>query len=90
MGGSLANNDPAACYPSAVLGLGATVLTKRREIAADDFFQGMYTTALEEGRDHQAVRFPCPKGGLYQVQAARLALLVGVFVAQTARACVWP
>ena len=47
MGGSLANNDPAACYPSAVLGLGATVLTQRREIAAEDFFQGMYTTALE-------------------------------------------
>ena len=49
LGGSVANNDPAACYPSAVLGLGATVITNRREIAADDFFLGMYATALEEG-----------------------------------------
>ncbi len=46
IGGSLANNDPAACYPAAVLGLGATVHTDRRDIAADDFFQGLYTTAL--------------------------------------------
>lgn len=49
LGGSVANNDPAACYPSAVLGLGATVQTNQRKIAADDFFQGMYTTALEAG-----------------------------------------
>ena len=47
MGGSVANNDPAACYPSAVLGLGATVHTDRRTIAADDFFQGLYPTALD-------------------------------------------
>ena len=46
LGGSVANNDPAACYPSAVLGLGATVISNKREIAADDFFVGMYTTAL--------------------------------------------
>jgi len=49
MGGSLANNDPAADYPAAVLGLGATVVTDRREIAADDYFQGLFTTALDEG-----------------------------------------
>jgi CO/xanthine dehydrogenase FAD-binding subunit len=49
IGGSVANNDPAACYPAAVLGLGATVITNSREIAADDFFLGLFTTALEEG-----------------------------------------
>ena len=47
LGGSVANNDPAACYPSAVLATGATVVTSKREIAADDFFQGLFTTALE-------------------------------------------
>jgi carbon-monoxide dehydrogenase medium subunit len=50
LGGSLANNDPAACYPAAVLGLGATVHTNTRSIAADDFFQGLYETALAEAR----------------------------------------
>ena len=87
IGGSLANNDPAACYPSAVLGLGATVVTNRREIAADDFFQGMYTTALEEGELITAVRFPAPKAATYlkfKQPASRFAL-VGVFVAQTAQ-----
>ena len=87
MGGSLANNDPAACYPSAVLGLGATVLTQRREIAAEDFFQGMYTTALEEGELIKAVRFPVPRRAAYikfKQPASRFAL-VGVFVAQTAQ-----
>ena len=49
IGGSLANNDPAACYPAAVLGSGATIVTDRREIAADDYFQGLFATALEEG-----------------------------------------
>ena len=49
LGGSVANNDPAACYPSAVLGLGATVHTTSRKIAADDFFQGLFSTALAEG-----------------------------------------
>ena len=49
IGGSLANNDPAACYPAAVLGSGAVVVTNSRRIAADDFFQGMFTTALEPG-----------------------------------------
>jgi len=61
IGGSVANDDPAACYPAAVLGLGATVITNAREIAADDFFQGMFTTALEEGEIITAVRFPIPQ-----------------------------
>lgn len=85
IGGSLANNDPAACYPSAVLGLGATVVTDRREIAADDFFQGMYTTALGSGELITAVRFPVPRKAAYlkfKQPASRFAL-VGVFVAQT-------
>ena len=85
IGGSLANNDPAACYPSAVLGLGAAVVTTWREIAADDFFQGMYTTALEEGELIKAVRFPVPSKAAYikfKQPASRFAL-VGVFVAQT-------
>ena len=87
LGGSLANNDPAACYPSAVLGLGATVVTDRREISGDDFFQGMYTTALQEGELITAVRFPVPKAAAYlkfKQPASRFAL-VGVFVAQTAQ-----
>lgn len=87
IGGSLANNDPAACYPSAVLGLGATVVTNQREIAADDFFQGMYATALQEGELITAVRFPVPKAAAYlkfKQPASRFAL-VGVFVAQTAQ-----
>ncbi|NMM76117.1 xanthine dehydrogenase family protein subunit M [Acidovorax sp. SRB_24] len=85
LGGSLANNDPAACYPSAVLALGATVVTQRRDIAADDFFVGMYTTALEEGELITAVRFPIPQRAAYikfRQGASRFAL-VGVFVAQT-------
>lgn len=60
LGGSLANNDPAACYPAAVLGLGATVHTNRRKIAADDFFLGLFTTALNEGELITAVSFPIP------------------------------
>ncbi|MCX8102766.1 MAG: FAD binding domain-containing protein, partial [Geminicoccaceae bacterium] len=65
LGGSVANNDPAACYPSAVLALGATVHTNRRTIAADDFFTGMYSTALEEGELITAIAFPVPKGAAY-------------------------
>ena len=61
LGGSIANNDPAADYPAAVLGLGATVVTDRREIAADDFFIGMFETALEEGEMITEVRFPVPE-----------------------------
>jgi len=86
LGGSVANNDPAACYPSAVLGLGATVHTNRRQIAADDFFQGLYTTALEAGEIITAVQFPIPQKAAYakfRQPASRFAL-VGVFVAQTA------
>ncbi|MEY4266724.1 MAG: hypothetical protein RIS90_1259 [Pseudomonadota bacterium] len=85
LGGSVANNDPAACYPSAVLGLGATVHTTARKIAADDFFQGMFSTALTEGELITAISFPIPKRAVYMkfVQPASRFALVGVFVAQT-------
>ncbi len=85
IGGSLANNDPAACYPAGVLGLGATVHTNKRKIAADDYFQGMFTTALEEGELITAVSFPPAKKAAYlkfKQPASRFAL-IGVFVAQT-------
>jgi len=84
LGGSLANNDPAACYPAAVLGLGATVQTTHRKIAADDFFTGMFSTALEEGELITAVSFPIPDRAAYvkfRQPASRFAL-IGVFVAQ--------
>ncbi|APW38790.1 carbon monoxide dehydrogenase [Rhodoferax koreense] len=86
LGGSVANNDPAACYPSALLALGATVVTDQREIAADDFFQGMFATALGEGELITAVRFPIPQRAAYMKfrQPASRFALVGVFVAQTA------
>ena len=85
IGGSLANNDPSACYPSAVLGSGATVVTNKREIAADDFFQGLFATALEEGELITAVRFPIPKRAAYEKlrQKASNFPLVGIFVAQS-------
>jgi carbon-monoxide dehydrogenase medium subunit len=86
IGGSVANNDPAADYPSAVLGLAATVVTDRREIAADDFFVGMFQTALEPGEIITAVRFPVPEAAGYakfKSPASRYAL-TGVFVAKTA------
>ncbi|WP_431123249.1 FAD binding domain-containing protein [Variovorax paradoxus] len=84
IGGSVANNDPAACYPSAVLGSGATVITSRREIAADDFFLGLFTTALEEDELITAIRFPIPKRAVYEKlrQKASNFPLVGVFLAQ--------
>ncbi len=85
IGGSLANNDPAACYPSAALALGATIVTDKREIKADDYFQGMYATALDSGELITAVRFPIPKKAAYakfRQPASRFAL-VGVFVALT-------
>jgi carbon-monoxide dehydrogenase medium subunit len=85
LGGSLANNDPAADYPAAVLGLNATVQTTQRRIAADDFFQGLFTTALQEGELITAVSFPIPKRAAYlkfRQPASRFAL-VGVLVAQT-------
>lgn len=84
IGGSLANNDPAACYPAAVLGLGATVHTDRRDIAADDFFQGVYTTALAENELITAVSFPIPEKAGWQKfkQPASRFSLVGVFVSK--------
>ncbi|MEL7165390.1 MAG: xanthine dehydrogenase family protein subunit M [Pseudomonadota bacterium] len=86
IGGSLANNDPSACYPAAVLGSGATVVTNAREIAADDFFEGLFETALDEGEIITEVRFPVPEKANYQkfVQPASRFALVGVFVAKFA------
>ena len=86
IGGSIANNDPAADYPSAVVALNATVITNKRKIAADDFFKGMYETALAADEVITAVSFPVPKKAAYVKfpnPASRFAL-VGVFVAQTA------
>jgi carbon-monoxide dehydrogenase medium subunit len=87
LGGSVANNDPAACYPSAVLALGATVITNKRKIAADDFFQGMYTTALGEGEIITSISFPIPQKAIYMKfrQPASRFALVGVFLARTAQ-----
>lgn len=86
IGGSLANNDPSACYPSAALASGATIVTNNREIAADDYFQGLFTTALNEGEIITAVKFPVPQKANYQkfVQPASRFSLVGVFVAKYA------
>ena len=86
IGGSLANNDPSACYPAAALASGATIKTNAREIAADDYFQGMFATALEEGEIITEVRFPVPEKANYQkfVQPASRFALVGVFVAKYA------
>jgi carbon-monoxide dehydrogenase medium subunit len=84
IGGSLANNDPAADYPAATLALGATIVTNTREIAADNFFRGMFETALEHGEIITAVKFPIPHAAGYakmQNMASRFAL-VGVFVAK--------
>ncbi len=86
IGGSVANNDPAADYPAAVLALGATIKTNAREIAADDFFQGLFTTALEPGEIITAIDVPLPKRAAYvkfEQRASRYAL-VGVLVAETA------
>lgn len=87
LGGSVANNDPSACYPAAVLGLGATVQTTRRTLAADDFFTGMFATALDEGELITAIRFPVPTRAAYMKfrQPASRFALIGVFVAQTAQ-----
>ena len=85
IGGSLANNDPAADYPAAVLGLGATVVTNKRKIEADKFFKGMFETALEPGEIITQVSFPAPKRAAYMKfknPASRFAI-VGVFVADT-------
>ncbi|RVT86805.1 xanthine dehydrogenase family protein subunit M [Rhodobacteraceae bacterium CCMM004] len=85
MGGSLANNDVAADYPAAVLGLNATVVTDRREIAAEDYFQGLFATALEEGEMIVAVRYPRPERAGYakQTNPASRYPMVGVLVAKT-------
>src|SRR6516165_1686630 len=84
IGGSVANNDPNADYPAACLGLGATIITNKRRIKADDFFTGMFSTALEPTEIITKVSFPIPKKAAYQKfrnQASRFAL-VGVFVAK--------
>lgn len=83
LGGSLANNDPAADYPAAVLGLGATVITNKRKLSPEEFFKGMFTTALGAGEIITAVSFPVPKRAAYtkfKNPASRFAI-VGVFVA---------
>jgi carbon-monoxide dehydrogenase medium subunit len=85
IGGSVANNDPAADYPAGVLGLGATINTNKRKIAADDFFKGMYETALQPAEIITSISFPVPKRAAYMKfknPASRYAL-VGVFVADT-------
>ncbi|WP_455374442.1 FAD binding domain-containing protein [Limibacillus halophilus] len=85
IGGSIANNDPAADYPSAVVGLGATVRTNKREIAGDDFFTGLFETALADDEIIVSVSFPVPEAASYQKfdnPASRYAI-VGVFVAKT-------
>ncbi|MDP6430261.1 MAG: xanthine dehydrogenase family protein subunit M [Rhodospirillales bacterium] len=85
IGGSLANNDPAASYPAAVLGLGATIQTNKRSIEADDYFTGMFETALEEGELITAVSFPVPEKAGYKhfPNPASRYPIVGAFVAQT-------
>jgi carbon-monoxide dehydrogenase medium subunit len=86
IGGSLANSDPAACYPAGVLGLGATIRTNGRSIAADDWFKGLYETALAPGELITAVSFPRPEKAAwvkFRQPASRFSI-VGVFVARTA------
>jgi aerobic carbon-monoxide dehydrogenase medium subunit len=86
IGGSVANNDPAADYPAAVLGLGATIMTDRRQISADDFFQGIFATALEPGELIVRISFPVPKRAAYEKFAhpASGYAMTGVFVAEAA------
>ncbi len=84
IGGSLANNDPTADYPAAVMALGATILTNKRRLKPEEYFQGLFTTALEPDEIITRVMFPLPKKAAYQKfrnQASRYAL-VGVFVAR--------
>ncbi|MCX7311099.1 MAG: xanthine dehydrogenase family protein subunit M [Hyphomicrobiales bacterium] len=84
IGGSLANNDPNADYPAAVLGLGATIITNKRRIAADDYFKGMFDTALEPGEIIIKVQFPIAKKAAYEKfkHPASGFALVGVFVSK--------
>ena len=91
IGGSIANNDPNADYPAACLGLGATIITNKRRIKADDYFTGMFSTALEPAEIITKISFPLPKKAAYQKfrnQASRYAL-VGVFVASAAARSAW-
>jgi len=86
IGGSIANNDPSADYPAACLALNATIVTDKRKIAADDFFQGIFATALDEGEIITQLQFPIPSQAAYakfRNPASRYAL-VGVFVAKHA------
>jgi carbon-monoxide dehydrogenase medium subunit len=85
IGGSVANTDPAADFPAAMLGLGAMIKTNKREIAADDFFQGLFTTALDAGEIITSIAITVPKRAAYakfEQRASRYAL-VGVFIAET-------
>lgn len=86
IGGSVANNDPSACYPAGVLASNGTVVTNTREIAADDYFLGMFETALEEGEIVTAVKFKIPEAAHYEkhLQPASRFPLVAVFVAKFA------
>src|SRR5690606_27205899 len=85
LGGSISNNDPAADYPAALMALGATVHTNKRQLAAEDFFDGMFSTALEEDEIVTKVSFPIPEKAAYAkfAQPASRYALVGVFVART-------
>jgi carbon-monoxide dehydrogenase medium subunit len=85
IGGSLANNDPAADYPAAILALGATIKTNKREIAADDFIKGLFETALEDDEIITAVSFPAPDAASYMKfkQPASRFAMVGVMVVKT-------
>jgi aerobic carbon-monoxide dehydrogenase medium subunit len=86
LGGSVANNDPAADYPAGCLALGATIKTNKREIGADEFFKGMFETALGAGELIVSISFPVPEKAAYMKfdQPASRYALVGVFVAKTA------
>ena len=85
LGGSISNNDPAADYPAALMALGATVHTSKRQLAAEEFFDGMFTTVLEEDEIVTKVSFPIPEKAAYAkfAQPASRYALVGVFVART-------
>jgi len=87
MGGSVSNNDPAADYPSAVLGLGATVVTDKRRIVADDFFTGLYETAREPGEILIRIEFPIPDSAGYAkfMSPASRFSIAGVFISRTAK-----
>ncbi|WP_236637939.1 FAD binding domain-containing protein [Mangrovicoccus ximenensis] len=87
IGGSVANNDPAADYPAALLGLGAEIVTDRRSVPADDFFEGLFTTALEDGEIVLRISVPVPEAAGYAKlcsQASRYAV-AGVFASRTGR-----